>query len=253
MKVSNPLSVLVVLAVFCFLVSCESNPETTVYSGEPELVEGIAEEYMEVEIEAEAVRPERPSTEVIRSMILADMLYEAQQAIDDNRLMYPSRDNAFDKYLEVLSVDQNNEVALQGIENIVDRYILLADRAVQVGQFDEAEQYLDRAIFINRDNEEIAKARQRIKVARENRDEIHLLDPEGVSDESLEVMTQLADIAEYIQTNDGRFLITARTDEEGRWIYRIMRQAVGGYRLRGNIATGSEPSVQISLPDNEFN
>ena len=74
------------------------------------------------------------------------------------------------------------------------------------------------------------------------------LDEQGLSEQSLEMMAQLGEIGEFIRDREATFLIFARTDEEGRWVYRIMREAVGGYRLRGDIAVDSNPSIQVVLP-----
>jgi hypothetical protein len=40
-------------------------------------------------------------------------------------------------------------------------------------------------------------------------------------------------------------MIIARTDVEGRWIYQKMRDAVPGYRVRGDIKLGNPPRVQL--------
>jgi hypothetical protein len=53
-----------------------------------------------------------------------------------------------------------------------------------------------------------------------------------------------------LQASEATFLIRARTDEEGRWIYKTMRDAVGGYRLRGNIDVSGTPAIVVSTPSN---
>jgi len=53
-------------------------------------------------------------------------------------------------------------------------------------------------------------------------------------------------VARQIQASGGTFLIRARTDEEGRWIYKTMKDAVSGYRLRGNIEAAATPGIIIS-------
>ena len=61
-------------------------------------------------------------------------------------------------------------------------------------------------------------------------------------------MSRLAEIAQFIQRNEATFLINAPSDEEGRWIYKVMREAVGGYRLRGNIDISAIPNILVTLP-----
>ncbi len=62
------------------------------------------------------------------------------------------------------------------------------------------------------------------------------------------MMSQLGTIGELVRNYDATFLITARSDSEARWIYQVMREAVGGYRLRGNITLGSQPTIQVNIP-----
>ena len=48
-----------------------------------------------------------------------------------------------------LAYDSDNEIALQGLEDIVLRYIELALEASRQGLFEEAEVFLDRARFVD--------------------------------------------------------------------------------------------------------
>jgi hypothetical protein len=201
--------------------------------------------------------PEVPQTEegplsnddpFIRQRIMADMLYEARLAYDDNRLMSPAGNNAYDGFRAVLDFDPENVVALQGIKDIVIRYVALADEAIQSRQYDNAESLLNRAALIDQTEATIADAHQRLEVARQIRMQVFALDEQGLSERSLELMAELGEIGQFIRDREATFLIYARTDEEGRWVYRIMREAVGGYRLRGDIAVDSNPSIQVVLP-----
>jgi hypothetical protein len=184
----------------------------------------------------------------LRARILADMLFEASVAFDDNRLMLPPGDNAYDRYMEVLSFVPDNQVALQGIQDIVDRYVTMANQAIQIGQFDNAEEYLNRAASISPGKANIVEARRVLNTEKSISREYFSLDPEELTAQSLLIMSELGSIGELVKNNDATFLITARTDAEARWIYQIMREAVGGYRLRGNIALGSQPAIQVNIP-----
>lgn len=184
----------------------------------------------------------------LRARILADMLYAAREAFDDNRLIFPAGDNAYDRYLEVLSVEPDNRVALQGIADIVDRYVFMANQAIEIGQFDNAEEYLGRASSIDPEHQQIAEARRLLEQERSFKRDYFDLDTAELDEQSLEIMSQLGSIGEYVRNQDATFLITARNDAEGRWIYQVMREAVGGYRLRGNITLGSNPTIQVNVP-----
>jgi tetratricopeptide (TPR) repeat protein len=230
-----PFGLLVILFV---LTSC-STPEggSVVYSGQDSETPEPAE--------AEVVQYGDP---FIRQRILADMLYEARLAFEDNRLMSPPGDNAFDRYREVLDIEPDNEVALQGVRDIVSRYVALADAAIKVGQYDNAENYLNRAGRIGENGDLIEDARHRLAQARDTKMDVFALDAESLDDRSLDIMVELGEIGQMIRDREATFLINARSDEEGRWIYKIMREAVGGYRLRGNIAVDNEPSIQVLVP-----
>lgn len=196
----------------------------------------------------EQTRTGRISDPILRARILADMLFEASMAFDDNRLMLPAGDNAYDRYLEVLSFDPNNQIALQGVEDIVERYLVMANQAIQIGQFDDAEDYLVRAEIINPGKQDIIEARRVLALESRVTRDYFALAPEELAAQSLIMMSQLGTIGELVRNYDATFLITARSDSEARWIYQVMREAVGGYRLRGNITLGSQPAIQVNIP-----
>ncbi len=200
----------------------------------------------EPEVEEEPAPAGPDFATVARMRIIADMLYEARNAYEDNRLTQPSGNNAYDRYQQVLNYDPGNEVALSGIRQIAERYVELAEASIAIGQFDSADNQLRRATQINRDNPRIATTRQRLDEARKSKLDFYALDPEGLRAKSLEIMVQLAEIGQLVMRENATFLITARSDEEARWIYQVMREAVGGFRLRGNIALGNPPGIQLN-------
>jgi tetratricopeptide (TPR) repeat protein len=225
-----------VVALVLALAGCASKDVVTTYPGNP-----IPEPPPPV--------PEAPSqAEFQRARLLADMLYDAKAAYDDNRLMLPAGNNAYEMYQQVLQFDPGNAVAMEGIKEIARRYVSLADAAINQGKYDEAGGYLGRAERLSPDEPELAASRMRLEEARQNKVEIHQLDPSALRAQNLDIMTRLGDIAQQIQSSEATFLINARSDEEGRWIYKTMRDAVGGYRLRGNIAIAGEPSILVNVP-----
>jgi len=226
------------LGLLLLLTACATQPQPQlVYQSspppEPEPVE-----------EPEAVGPDV----FLKARLLADILYAAKVAYADNRLMSPSGNNAYDRYIEVLQLDPGNAVALEGIQDIALRYINLADTATVQGKYDDAASLLARAARLNPDRLELEPARERLRAARRNKIESYDLNPEGLREQSLETMVRLAEIAQHIMRNEATFLINARSDEEGRWIYRVMREAVGGQRLRGNIDISSNPHILVTVP-----
>jgi len=225
------------LILLAGIAACKTTPVVTTYPAKPV----PAPEPQPVMINDDEFR---------RVRILADMLYDAKNAFDDNRLMLPAGSNAYETYQQVLQLDPGNAVAMEGIEEIVMRYISLAESAISQGEYDEADGLLGRATRLNPELPELAAVRARLAQARQNRVQIHELDPAELKSQSLEMMTELAEIAQQLQASEATFLIRARTDEEGRWIYKTMRDAVGGYRLRGNIDVSGTPAIVVSTPSN---
>jgi serine/threonine-protein kinase len=72
-------------------------------------------------------------------------LGEASRAVDENRLMSPANNNAYDRYQFVLNLDPKNRVAKAGMRDIAARYTSMADRAIDKGDLGEAQTFIDRA------------------------------------------------------------------------------------------------------------
>jgi hypothetical protein len=225
-------SLLMCLAAFV-LGGCQSEPKPVVYTPAPV-------------VEAPPPAPAPDADLVRRQRMLADMLYSAKQAYDDNRLMTPAGNSAYDKYTEVLRLDPSNAVALGGLDEIALRYIALADEARNKGQYDQARGLLDRSARLGSQRAELLAARDRLAESRKNQMEMHALDPAQLSAQSLEMMNELATIAQDLMRSGATFVINARNDAEGRWIYKVMREAVGGQRLHGNIGISGTPGIMIS-------
>jgi tetratricopeptide (TPR) repeat protein len=232
------LNLLPLLAVFLLTACGTQAPKQVIYSGSPEPV-----------IEQEEPAPVLETADDFRkARLIADILYEAKVAYEDNRLMSPDNNNAYGHYRDVLQLDPGNQVALEGIEEIVSRYLVLADVAIRQGKLEEAQTMLTRAERLNPFRPELEAAHDRLEQARTTRIERFELDAAGVRGQSLAMLNRLAEIALFVQRNEATFLINARSDEEGRWIYKVMREAVGGYRLRGNIDISGSPNILVTLP-----
>src|SRR5688500_4484347 len=148
---------------FFFLASC-TTPEKQVIYIPPEPAPVIEPEPNQILVTDEELR---------RARLLADILYSAKQAFADNRLQQPAGNNAYERYQEVLELDPGNAVALAGIQEIAVRYVALADAAMALGQYDNAEAYLIRAMRINSALPELADARERLELARQNKMEVY--------------------------------------------------------------------------------
>lgn len=193
------------------------------------------------------VIPGNPAPE--RRRLIADLLYEGLQALDDDRLLTPVDDSAHARFRRVLAYEPNNSLALEGLEAIVLRYVELADDATRQGLFAQAAELLDRARFVDESHAAIAAAEQRLREEQESGDLFFDLSASQIAARSESVQGRLADIARQAREHEAFFLITAPSDEQARWIYSVMRAAVAGYRLRGNIELASRYSIRLRLPE----
>lgn len=182
---------------------------------------------------------------------IADLLFAALQALDADRLMTPVDDNAHGRFRRVLANDPDNEIALQGLEDIVLRYLAMADEASRQGLFEEAETLLERARFVNEDHPNIAAAAELLRAEKESGDLFFNFDARELARRSDAAQEQLGDIARRARENNAFFLITAPNDDLARWMFSVMREAVSGYRLRGNIELANRGSIRLRMPEKE--
>lgn len=186
-----------------------------------------------------------------RQRLIGDLLYDALRALEQDRLLTPIDDNAHARYQRVLAYDPENVLALEGLQNIVKRYLELAEEAGRQGRFDDSLQFIERARFVDPDSPDISRAWLLLQADIDSGDAVFMLDLRELSAQSKAIRVQLADIARQAQASDALFLITAPSDEKARWIYSVMREAVDGYRLHGNIEIGSYAIVRLRKPSNE--
>ena len=198
------------------------------------------------------------SAEVVRGAntpegqrMIADLLFAGLQALDADRLLTPVDDNAHARFQRVLAYDPDNEIALQGLQNIVARYLELATDANNQGLFAEAEALVGRARFVDEDNVAIDAVWEAIQAEKNSGDLFFDFDARALAARSEAAQQQLVDIAQQAREHKAFFLITAPNDELARWMFSVMRDGVAGYRLRGNIELASRASIRLRMPEGE--
>jgi len=97
---------------------------------------------------AESVEPGRAET-------IEQLLSKGQQSLDDFRLLTPEEDNAYVYYRAVLLLDPANKDANEGIQEIVDRYIMLVRTAADQHENARARRYVTRGLSIQPENREL--------------------------------------------------------------------------------------------------
>ena len=94
----------------------------------------------------------RPSS---REDKIAALLARGQQSLKQFRLLTPAGDNANHYFKEVLALDPGNPVARDGINQIVERYALLARRANERHDRKFAKVYISRGLQVRPGNRDL--------------------------------------------------------------------------------------------------
>ncbi|MCV6626030.1 MAG: hypothetical protein OIF38_08030 [Cellvibrionaceae bacterium] len=186
-------------------------------------------------------------------------LQAAEKALAANRLTIPSADNANDHYRAVLALDPNNQQAKSGLQMIPLRYVELARSYAGKSNVAKARTLLRRALKLDPNNvpvktllaelkplPAVARAEANKSISRD--DNNYIIDPAALVQKSEQLAPYLQLIAQRARLEDLMAIIIAPTDADGRWIYQQMRQALPGYRLRGDIRRGRKPLVRLEVP-----
>ena len=180
--------------------------------------------------------------------LIADLLFSGLQALDDDRLLTPRFDNAYDYFYQALQLRPDNEIALDGMRDIVERYLELALDAGNRGNFDNADLLLNRAVMIDDSHPGIPSVREALEAERNSGDLFFPLDEPTMRRQGQPSRETLAEIAAQARENDAFVLITAPDDDLARWMYSVMRESVAGFRLRGNIEISGVTLIRLRLP-----
>ncbi len=230
------------LPILFFLAACQVQQDTvTPDEGSPSA--GV----VDIRVLPDAEPVAAPAS-VVRPRVIADILYAALRALKEDRLLTPVDNNAHARFKRVLGYEPDNEIALQGLQDIVKRYLQLSEGYMRRGLFDEARTMLKRASFVDAVHPDIAAVTQALQKEMNSDDLFFELDYPRYAARSEQARNQLVDIAKQAREHEAFFLITAPNDEMARWMVSVMREAVSGYRLRGNIELASRASIRLRLP-----
>lgn len=200
-------------------------------------------------------QPAGPTQEEIRQRAIAHFLTRAEEAEREGFLTMPAGASAYDFYLNVQQMDPGNQRAATGIQSIVLQLVDQARDALRQRSFGRVNSLLNTAEQIAPGNPLSAEVREQLQRerARASADAV----PTGAGAQSVPLSTSeldarsesmsqvLSNIAQRIRDHQMRVVIIARTDAEGRWIYSQLRQAVPGFRVRGDIKLGSPPRLLL--------
>lgn len=189
------------------------------------------------------------------------LLIQAQEAFRLARYTTPQHNNAYDKFHSVLLLNPENPQARAGLQAILLRYAQLVRSAIERGRLRAANAYLNQAELFYPASALLMDLKQQIKAAKadqhkaqqvvqkvETPKDEYALSVSELSARSDAIKARLSDIALRVKDSDESVLIFARSDREGRWIYKQLKLAADGYRVRGDIRIAKAPKVRILPP-----
>jgi len=191
-------------------------------------------------------RPQTVPPEPAQSRV-SILLGDAERAFALKRLTTPLDDNAYYRYLQVLSIEPNNQAAQQGIQKIVETYLAWSISSIGAKQYRRATNMLDKARSLDEQHPSIKALESRISRAKNSRKESFQLDGSTLSNRTDSLIGKLHEIGRAADEQNAKVRIIAPTDADGRWIYQQLNDA-SMERIRATIELGNPPSVQLTVP-----
>lgn len=195
-----------------------------------------------------------------RQHTVSRLLSEAEFAMSQSRFSLPVHDNAHDRFRAVLLLDPGNKRAQAGLHGILLVYVDRIQQSLGAGRFQAAaaDLRLVDQLFPGADLLQPLRVelQRRVKAAAaaaetpaptDGRERVPL-PAQPLADKTDEVMQLLVQLAHRVRQSDESIMIYARTDAEGRWIYKAMKDAVGDYRIRGDIRITQQPAIELLSP-----
>ena len=184
---------------------------------------------------------------------VAQLLWLAEAALKTDRLLTPESDNAAHWYQEVLDLAPDHPQALRGLERVVERYIVLARRAMDGERWSSAQTMLDRASVVDPKHPGINPLRQQVDLlSRAERLTLALTDEE-VRARAPVARRKLEDFGNNARLPRSRVSIRAGSDADARWMYQQLALAPGERRIRAGIDIGLPPLVTVTILPNQEN
>ncbi len=208
--------------------------------------------------------PEVRSQVSVRVPMEAKLLTRAEDAFRKGDLTAPAYENAYDLFQSVLLLKPNSSQARSGIQAILIRSAERIRESTQKKNFRKSEQLLTSAQTYFPGNNLLLQLQQELNQTKARYRQLALKIPEAKpSDTNIteyrlppyalkkrnnEMVKYLREIALRLEQTQESVMIYARTDSEGRWIYGKMKEAVPGYRVRGDIRLASQPRLELLPP-----
>ena len=175
------------------------------------------------------------------------LLAQAERALSRKRLTTPLDDNAYYRYLQVLSLEPKNQAAQLGIQKIVETYLAWSIEAIEAGRYRRATDMLNKARSIDEQHPSIEALETRIARAQSSRHDTFRLDQRTLTGRGDSLIGKLHEIGRSAEKQQARVRIVAATDADGRWIYQQLN-AASLNRIRATIELGRPPTITLTYP-----
>jgi hypothetical protein len=182
---------------------------------------------------------ERPHKDEIQRLLL-----EARDALDTNRLTTPVEDNAYYRFVRILSFEPDNPQALLGLTEIVEQYIAWAIDHAQQRNFTAARNYLNKAKSVDQFHPNIQAVENLIEKGRSSSPETIVLSQMQVAARGESLAEELQLLGQRVIDLSATVIIIARSDAQGRWIYQQLNRRSSS-RIRAHIEFGERPQIQL--------
>ncbi len=190
-----------------------------------------------------------PAKKTTVSKVIADpridiLLVKAELALKKDQLTTPLDDNAYYRFLQVLSIDPQNLAAEQGIAEIVETYLAWAIQKADSGQIRGAQDYLNRARSVDENHPNIPSVANKIQRYLSGGHKVYSFQQRDILSKKDSTVTQLRVIAKIITKKQAYIVIEAPSDSMGRWIYQQINR-VSQERVRARFELASKVNVHL--------
>ncbi len=180
----------------------------------------------------------------IERQLLFKLLDSADAAIADDRLTFPQGDNALDFYHQILAIQPDQEDALRGLEQLVEIYVKMAQEALDYERYATARSMLARAQLIVPGHLSIEPTQAQIRLIEDAQKTQLKLDQQALNNQAMTLKAELQSLGSSPAQSQCRFVIYAKNDPQGRWIYQQLASAKPDSRLRAEIKIRTPAKVE---------
>ena len=197
-----------------------------------------------------AAPPPAPAPAVVASPAdarLPALLEAAEQAFLDDRLTTPAADSAYRYFADALAIAPEDPEVRRGLERIVERYLELAEGAMERQGWERARTLLDRAATVDSEHPGIAPRRRQLELLAAAERRTLALDRAALRARQGALAERLRAFGADARRAGARVRIRAPSDADARWIYGELSRAAGEGRIRATIDVGLPPQVELLL------